>query len=209
MTADNKQSQEFLQLAKSDALKALSLLKASDHTKSSDSPDVINYDGNVINAAIKHVRFEDLSKAVALIEELKDDYTKQEALSNLARLATSYDFSVALEIANLCDSYTKTQTLASIATNMIDSDIETAKQIAQSIEHFPSQIGVMASIAAYMEDEEEIEQLLQIEKVKSGLEKGCNYDEALINIVCAIAYNFPEKAIDYSTIFKSIKLMPL
>ncbi len=187
MIADRKQTHELLQLAQSDALKALSLFKTCNNE--------FYYDSDFITEAIQRVTQEELNEAVALIRDLKDEWTKQIALSELARLAASYDLTVALEIANLCDSYHKPRTLASITTYMIKSDIESAKKIAKSIEHFPSQIGVLASIASYTEDEEAVDQLLQIEKARRELGKRCDDYEALGNIAWRIAYNFPEKAI--------------
>lgn len=187
MMVDRTKAQELLQLAKSDALKALSLFKACDNE--------FYYDPEVITKSIEYVMEDQLGKAVALITDLKDEWTKQIALSELALHAASYDISTAIEVANLCDSHYKPQTLASIATDMIKIDIDAAKKITQSIEHFPSQVGVLALIASCFKDEEGINELLQVVEMKERFGDGCDTDEALDNIAWRIAYNFPDKAI--------------
>lgn len=187
MKSDRKQSQELLQLAQTDALKALSLFKSCD----SESP----YDPEVITKVIQCVTQDQIKKAVLLLNDLQDEWTKQIALSDLAYVAASYDLSIAIEITNLCDYHHKPQILALIATDVIKSDIEAAKKIAESIEHFPSQVGVLASIASYSKDEEALDELLQIMQMKEQFGDKYDTNEALNNIAWRIAYNFPDKAI--------------
>jgi hypothetical protein len=186
--ANRKQTQELLQIAQSDVLKALSLFKTCDNE--------FYYDPEVITKVIQCVTQDQIKEAVLLLNDLQDEWTKQIALSDLAYVAASYDLFTAIEIANLCDYHHKPQILASIATDMIKSDIEAAKKIAESIEHFPSKIGVLASIASYSKDEEALDELLQIVQMKERLGDVCYTDEALNNIAWRIAYNFPDKAIE-------------
>lgn len=185
MKADRKQAQELLQLARIDALKALSLFKACNNE--------FYYDPSVITEVIRCVTQDELREAVALINDFRDEWTKQIALSELAYHTVSYNLSTtAIEIANLCDSHYKPRTLAQIATDMIKSDIGVANKIAESIEHLPSLISVLASIASHRKDEEDIDKQIKIAKMRQGL--GDN-GELLSNIAWRIAYNFPEKAI--------------
>jgi hypothetical protein len=192
MKPNKKEAQELLWIAQSDALKALSFFKACDNE--------FYYDPDVITKVIQRVTQEELREAMTLINDLKDEWTKQIALSELAHVAVSYDLSSAIEIANLCDSHYKPRTLASISTDMIKSDIKSAKKIAESIEHLPSLFGALASIASHTKDEEAIDQQIKIAMMRQGLgDKG----ELLSSIAWRIAYNFPEKAIG---LLKDIKI---
>ena len=113
---NRKQTQELLQIAQSDALKALSLFKSCDNE--------FYYDPEAITKAIQCVTQDQIKEAVLLLNDLQDEWTKQIALSDLACVTASYDLSIAIEIASLCDYHHKPQTLASIATDMIKSDMK-------------------------------------------------------------------------------------
>lgn len=187
MIADRKKAQELLQLAQSDSLKALSLFKACDNE--------FYYDPSVIREAVYCVTEDTLIEASSLINELHDEWTKQIALSELAVVALSYDFSKAIEIANLCDLHYKPRTLETISLMMLKTDIETAKQIAESIDDFSSKMGALASIASHLYDEEAVDELLSIVEVKRKFNKCFDNLEVLSNIACSIAESFSEKAI--------------
>jgi hypothetical protein len=141
------------------------------------------------------VTADQLTEAAALIDDLRDEGTKQVALSELAAHAVSYDLSRALRIADLCDFYFKPRTLERISFMMLETDLESAKKIAESIEHFPSQIGALASIASHTHDEEAVDELISIAEINEKLGRGCDDWEVLSNIACSIAKSFPEKAI--------------
>lgn len=188
MMADRKKVQELLQLAQNDVLKALSLFKVCDNE--------FHYDPSVIAEVVHFVKADELMEAMALINDLQDEWTKQIALSDLAVVSVSYDLSMAIEIANLCDSYFKPRTLATISFMMLKTDIESAKQIVESIDDFSSKIGALASIASHMHDEDAVDELLSIVEVQQKFNKCFNDCEVLSNIACSIADNFPEKAIE-------------
>jgi DNA-directed RNA polymerase subunit F len=154
-----------------------------------------HYDPGVIRDAIHFVTADQLTEAAALINNLRDEGTKQVALSELAVLAVSYDLSSAIQIANLCDAHYKPRTLEKISFMMRETDLESAKQIAESIEHFPSHIGALASIASHTHDEEAVDELISIAEINEKFGKGCDDWEVLSNIACGIADSFPDKAI--------------
>jgi len=187
MKADRTKAQELLQLAQSDILKALSFFKACDNE--------FYYEPSVIREAIHLVSEDELMEAMALINDLQDEWTKQIALSELAVVAVSYDLSTAIQVVNLCDSHYKPRTLETISLMMLKTDIESTKQIAETIDDFPSKMGALASIASHTHDEEAVNELLSIVEAKQKFDPDCKEWEVLPNIACSIADNFPEKAI--------------
>ena len=185
--ADNIKAKKLLLLAENDVLKALSLFKACDNE--------YYYDPGVIRNAMHCVTEDILKEATALLYDLRDEWTKQIALSELAVVAVSYDLSTAIQISNLCDSHYKPRTLERISFMVLKTDIESAKQISESIDDFPSKIGALASIASYTHDEDAVDELLSIVEVQQKFDKCFDESEVLSNIACGIADNFPEKAI--------------
>ena len=154
------------------------------------------YKPEVISKVIYFVKEGDLRKAMTIINNLQDNWTKQIALFDLALHAQSYDLDFALEIANLCDSYYKPKTLNSIVSEVLKGDIEIAKKIAQSIDTNSSKIGALASIASYTQDEESIDELIKIARTHQICDYNDGICEILTNIASSIAGNFPHKAIE-------------
>lgn len=175
-----------MQLAQSDVLQALLLFKVCDNE--------FYYDPSVIRESLQYVIEDTLMDSLAIINDLQDEWTKQIALSELAVVALNYELNTAIEITNLCDTHYKPRTLETISFKMLKTDIGSAKQIAESIDHFPSKIGALASIASHMHDEEAIDELLAIVEVKERFDADCKEDEVFSSIAYSIEENFPEIA---------------
>ncbi len=154
------------------------------------------YKPEVISKVIYFVKEGDLRKAMTIINNLQDNWTKQIALFDLALHAQSYDLDFALEIADQCDSYYKPKILKSIVSEVVKSDIEFATKIAQSIDNIASKMGALASIASYAHDEELIDESIKIAQMPQVFDYDDNTWEILTNIASSIAVNFPDKAIE-------------
>lgn len=154
------------------------------------------YKPEVISKVIYFVKEGDLRKAMTIINNLQDNWTKQIALFDLALHAQSYDLDFALEIANQCDSYYKPKILKSIVSEVVKSDIEFATKITQSIDNIASKMGALAAIASYAHDEEFIDESIKIARTHQICDYNDGICEILTNIASSIAGNFPHKAIE-------------
>ena len=189
MAVENKEEiLVLLRIARVNSIEAISLFN--------ECSQEFYYNSKVISKVIHFVKEGDLRKAMTIINNLQDDWTKQIALFDLALHAQSYDLDFALEIADQCDSYYKPKILKSIVSEVVKSDIEFATKITQSIDNIASKMGALAAIASYAHDEEFIDESIKIARTHQICDYNDGICEILTNIASSIAGNFPHKAIE-------------
>ena len=179
---------KLLAVARVNGIEALALFKKCN--------DTFSYDLQAIHKVIAYIKEDSLQEALTIIRNLKDNSTKQIALSDLALHAQAYDLDFALQVVNLCDSYYKSRTQADIACKILKSDIKVAEQIANAIDNTSYRVGVLAAIASHKEDYDTIYRLINVAIMPKVCDDDEDYHYLLYNIATNIADNFPDKAIE-------------
>ena len=186
--ATKEEVSKLLAVARVDSIEALAFFKKCNYA--------FYYDLQAIHKVIAYIKEDSLQEALTIIRNLKDNSTKQIALSDLALHAQAYDLDFSLQVVNLCDSHYKPRTQADIAHKILKSDIKVAEQIANAIDDTSYRVGALAAIASHKEDDDTIYRLINVSIMPKVCDDNKDYHHLLYNIATNIADNFPDKAIE-------------